>query len=358
MNFPQTERTTLKRLPLRGVYDRELVYAILDEGFICHVGFVADDKPVVIPTGYARVDDCLLIHGSAASRMLRTLKTGVDVCVTVTLLDGLVLARSAFNHSMNYRSVVVFGRATAIEDVDAKLVSLRALSEHMIPGRWDEVRQPTDKELKATTVSRQRICSNIRATRNSALLLTTNKNKFRVWLAFAAIFPATALLLRAEGRLWICACGKLLLWSGGVCSANNSQHFLDPYSFTHVLHGVLFFWLIYWLAPQWRLRSQLFLATVAEAAWEVFENTNFVIERYRTATAALGYNGDTVVNSCGDILCCIAGFLIAQRLGLRRSLLLFAAFELILIVWIHDSLLLEILMLISPLKAIKAWQMC
>lgn len=152
MNFPQTERTTLKRLPLRGVYDRQLVFAILDEGFICHVGFVSDGKPVVIPTGYARVDGRLLIHGSAASRMLRTLKTGIDVCVTVTLLDGLVLARSAFNHSMNYRSVVIFGKATAIEAADEKLAALRALSEHMIPGRWDEVRQPTDKELKATTV--------------------------------------------------------------------------------------------------------------------------------------------------------------------------------------------------------------
>ena len=190
------------------------------------------------------------------------------------------------------------------------------------------------------------------------LLLTANKKKLWSWLAFAAIFPATAVLLRAEGRLWICACGKLLAWSGGICSANNSQHFLDPYSFTHLLHGVLFFWLIYWLAPKWRLTTQLLLATAAEAAWEVFENTNFIIERYRTATAALGYNGDTVVNSFGDILCCIAGFLIAQRLGLRRSLLLFAAFELILIIWIHDSLLLEILMLISPIKVIKAWQMC
>jgi uncharacterized protein len=152
MSFPQTERTTLKRLPKRGVYDRQLVYAILDEGFICHAGFVVDGKPVVIPTGYARVDDQLYIHGSQASRMLRTLKTGIDVCVTVTLIDGLVLARSAFHHSMNYRSVVVFGKATAIEEAEAKLAALRALSEHMIPGRWDEVRQPNVEELKATTV--------------------------------------------------------------------------------------------------------------------------------------------------------------------------------------------------------------
>jgi hypothetical protein len=189
-------------------------------------------------------------------------------------------------------------------------------------------------------------------------LPTANKNKLWLWLALAAIFPATALSLRAEGRLWICACGKLLVWSGKVCSADNSQHFLDPYSFTHLLHGVLFFWLIYWLAPRWSATTQLFLATAAEAAWEVFENTNFIIERYRSTTAALGYNGDTVVNSLGDILCCIAGFLIAQRLGLRRSIILFLVFELILIVWIHDSLLLEILMLIAPVNAIKAWQLC
>ncbi|MFN2498652.1 MAG: pyridoxamine 5'-phosphate oxidase family protein [Pyrinomonadaceae bacterium] len=152
MKFPQTERTTLKRLPKRGVYDLDLVYAILDEGFICHVGFIADGKPVVIPTGYARVDDQLYIHGSQSSRMLRTLKTGIDVCVTVTLIDGLVLARSAFHHSMNYRSVVVFGNATAIEEADRKLAALRALSEHMIPGRWDEVRGPNEQELKTTTV--------------------------------------------------------------------------------------------------------------------------------------------------------------------------------------------------------------
>ncbi len=152
MNFPQTDRTTLKRLPKRGSYDREVVYAILDEGFICHVGFVAAGKPVVIPTGYARLDDRLLVHGSQASRMLRSLRTGIDVCVGITLIDGLVLARSAFHHSMNYRSVVVFGQATAIEETEAKLAALFALSEHMIPGRWDEVRQPNDQELKATTV--------------------------------------------------------------------------------------------------------------------------------------------------------------------------------------------------------------
>lgn len=152
MDFPQTERTTLKRLPKRGVYDRELVYRILDEGFICHVSFVVDSQPFVIPTGYARIDDQLLIHGSQASRMLRTLSSGIDVCVAVTLVDGLVLARSAFHHSVNYRSVVIFGRAAMVEAREAKLAALFAFSEQVIPGRWNDVREPTEQELKATTV--------------------------------------------------------------------------------------------------------------------------------------------------------------------------------------------------------------
>jgi nitroimidazol reductase NimA-like FMN-containing flavoprotein (pyridoxamine 5'-phosphate oxidase superfamily) len=152
MDFPQTERTTLKRLPKRGVYDRELVYGILDEGFICHVSFTIAERPFVIPTGYARSDDQLLIHGSQVSRMLRTLSSGIDVCVAVTLVDGLVLARSAFHHSVNYRSVVIFGRAALVEEREAKLAALFAFSEHVVPGRWNDVREPTDQELKATAV--------------------------------------------------------------------------------------------------------------------------------------------------------------------------------------------------------------
>src|SRR6185295_1583688 len=152
MEFPQTERTTLKRLPKRGVYDRELVYAILDEGFICHVGFAVDGRPFVIPTGYARVEDQLYIHGSQLSRMLRTLSQGIEVCVAVTLVDGLVLARSAFHHSLNYRSVVIFGRASIVEEKEAKLAALFAFSEQVVPGRWNDVRQPTDRELNGTTV--------------------------------------------------------------------------------------------------------------------------------------------------------------------------------------------------------------
>jgi len=152
MEFPKTERTTLKRLPKRGIYDRELVYGILDEGFICHVGFAVDGRTFVIPTGYARVDDRLYIHGSQVSRMLRTLAQVIEVCVTVTLVDGLVLARSAFHHSMNYRSVVIFGSASIVEQREEKLAALFAFSEHVIPGRWDEVRGPSEQEMKATSV--------------------------------------------------------------------------------------------------------------------------------------------------------------------------------------------------------------
>ena len=149
-----TPRTRVVREAERGVYDRETAYRILDEGFLCHVGFVADGQPFVIPTSYGRKDDRLYIHGSAASRMLRQMKDGVPVCVTVTLLDGLVLARSVFNHSMNYRSVVVLGKATPVDDPSEKIEALRLLSEHIIPGRWDNARQPNERELKATSVLR------------------------------------------------------------------------------------------------------------------------------------------------------------------------------------------------------------
>lgn len=149
-----TTRTRVVREPERGVYDRETVYRILDEGFLCHVGFAVEGQPFVIPTSYGRKDASLYIHGSAASRMLRQMKDGVSVCVTVTLLDGLVLARSIFNHSMNYRSVVVLGKATLVDDPEEKLSALRILSEHILPGRWDDVRQPNERELKATSVLR------------------------------------------------------------------------------------------------------------------------------------------------------------------------------------------------------------
>jgi len=147
-----TSKTKVRRLPDRGKYDREIINSILDEALMCHVGFTVDAQPYVIPTGFARIENDLYIHGSAASRMLRNLAKGIDVCVTVTLLDGLVLARSAFHHSMNYRSVVILGKALLVDEVDEKTKALEAFTEHIIPGRWADVRWPTDLELKATSV--------------------------------------------------------------------------------------------------------------------------------------------------------------------------------------------------------------
>jgi hypothetical protein len=150
--FTPTERTQVKRLPKRGAYDRETVFKILDEAFVCHVGFVVDGQPYVIPTNFGRADDTLYLHGSAASRMLRTLSEGIPVCVTVTLVDGLVLARSAFHHSANYRSVVVLGTSRLVNDPAEKMEALRLFTEHIMKGRWDDIRQPTEQELKGTTV--------------------------------------------------------------------------------------------------------------------------------------------------------------------------------------------------------------
>ena len=147
-----TKRTELRRIPDRGSRDWETIHQILDAGFLASVGFCVDGQPFVIPTLYGRDGEKLLLHGSAASRMLRQLETGVPACVTVTLVDGLVLSRSAFDHSMNYRSVVAFGTARKVVDSDQKIKSLRVISEHLIAGRWAEVRGPSDNESKATTV--------------------------------------------------------------------------------------------------------------------------------------------------------------------------------------------------------------
>jgi uncharacterized protein len=149
--IPMTDRTRVRRLAERGQYDRETVHAILDEALICHAGFVVDGSPVVIPTIHWREGDTLYVHGSAASRMLRTLRAGVDACITVTLLDGLVLARSAFHHSMNYRSVVVFGKAREVTG-EEKVRALESLVEHVVRGRSAEVRGPNEKELRQTLV--------------------------------------------------------------------------------------------------------------------------------------------------------------------------------------------------------------
>jgi hypothetical protein len=149
---PPSERTRVKRRAQRGVYDPAVIRGILDEGLVCHLGFTVDGQPFVIPTTYGRVGDTLYVHGSAANRTLRSLRSGIEACVTVTLIDGLVMARSAFHHSMNYRSVVVFGRATEVTDPGEKVEALRAIVEHVVPGRWGEVRGPSEKELQATLV--------------------------------------------------------------------------------------------------------------------------------------------------------------------------------------------------------------
>jgi nitroimidazol reductase NimA-like FMN-containing flavoprotein (pyridoxamine 5'-phosphate oxidase superfamily) len=150
--LPVTARTRLRRLPARGVFDRAAVYAILDEGFVCHVAFAVDGQPYAIPTGYARLGDALYLHGSAASRMVQQLSAGVDVCVTVTLVDGLVLARSAFHHSMNYRSAVVLGRAHLVTDRDEKYAAMQCFTNQVVPGRWPELRPVSEPELKGTAV--------------------------------------------------------------------------------------------------------------------------------------------------------------------------------------------------------------
>src|SRR5712691_274080 len=184
----QTARTTLKRLPQRGAFDRESINQILDEGFICHVGFAVDGQPYVIPTGYARAGDRLFIHGSQASRMLRTVGQGIDVCLTVTLIDALVLARSVFHHSMNYRSVVVFGRAVVIDEREEKLTEIRALSEHMIPGRWDDVREPNERELQLTTVLSLPLVEASAKVRTGPPLDDEEDYKLSVW---AGVIPLT-----------------------------------------------------------------------------------------------------------------------------------------------------------------------
>jgi Protein of unknown function (DUF2585) len=177
------------------------------------------------------------------------------------------------------------------------------------------------------------------------------------WCAAVCVLVLAALQLRLQGRAWLCACGRLLVWTSEAWGANTSQHLLDPYSFTHVLHGIFYCGLLALCLPRVSMAWRFCLAVTIEAGWEVIENTEFVINRYREATAAVGYHGDTIVNSLGDIFSCAIGFWLAARLGLRWSLMLFAAIELVLLVWIRDSLLLEILMLFHPSPAIRAWQL-
>ena len=185
----------------------------------------------------------------------------------------------------------------------------------------------------------------------------SRQNKLWPWLAIFAVVTVTIYRLHNQGRLWWCSCGQIRLWAGDIWSSDNSQHLFDPYSFTHLLHGFVFYWLLAWslprLSPLWRL----WLALSIEAVWEMIENSNSIIQRYRDTTLALGYQGDTIINAMGDLLMCGLGVALARRLGFWRTLMLFILTELVLLVWIRDGLLLNIIMLIYPIEAVKAWQM-
>lgn len=184
----------------------------------------------------------------------------------------------------------------------------------------------------------------------------------RSWLLpvtlLVLLAPLMALALWAQGRMLFCECGTFEIWIGDTCSSNNSQQLFDPYSLTHVLHGVLLFWLVSLVFRNLTFAWQLSIAAILEALWEILENTSFIIDRYRAQTAALGYTGDTIVNSLGDLFCAVIGFVIAYRLGWFRSLIVFLLLELVLLFWIRDSLLLQIVMLVYPINGIKFWQMC
>ncbi len=180
---------------------------------------------------------------------------------------------------------------------------------------------------------------------------------FLPWVTLAAILVLTMIQLRVQGRVWWCACGQWNLWAGDIWSAHNSQHFLDPYSFTHVLHGMAFCGLIFLLRPRMPFAWKLVTACALEAGWEILENSAFIIERYREATISLGYEGDSIINSVADVLCCGAGFLMARKLSLKWSLVVFFVAELVLLFWVRDNLTLNVLMLIYPVESIRTWQM-
>jgi len=186
--YTPTPRTRVVREAERAVYDREIAYQILDEAFLCQVGFNVNGQPFVIPTSFGRSGDNLYIHGSAASRMLRALDQGIPVCVTVTLLDGLVLARSIFNHSMNYRSVVILGTAILVTNPDEKLEALHLLSEHILPGRWQQSRLPNERELKATSVLRLPIEEFSAKVRQGPVVDDADDYSFPTW---AGVIPLT-----------------------------------------------------------------------------------------------------------------------------------------------------------------------
>lgn len=176
-------------------------------------------------------------------------------------------------------------------------------------------------------------------------------------IAFVAIIAVSAIILSLQGRVWWCQAGDLVPWSWDIWTTHNSQHLIDPYAFTHVLHGVLEFWLLGLIFGRVPMAWRFVMAVMIEATWEIAENSSYIIERYRTVTLSLDYFGDSIINSLADIVCCAAGFGLARRLGFLRSLIFFIATEVILILWIRDSLVINIIMLIYPIEGLKAWQM-
>ena len=176
-------------------------------------------------------------------------------------------------------------------------------------------------------------------------------------LAVLAITAAAIFVIRLEGRVWFCDCGQLRFVIARAYSKHTSQHLSDPYTLTHLLHGLIFYWALIWLVPRGSWQTRMVLSTAIEALWEIVENSAFVINRYREATAALGYMGDSVVNACGDILACVIGFALAGRIGLRWSIVLFVAIEIGLLITIRDSLLMNVVMLFFPLESLKQWQL-
>lgn len=176
------------------------------------------------------------------------------------------------------------------------------------------------------------------------------------WAALAGVILLMLVVLHLLGRSWFCTCGELRLWISDPRSLHTSQHLLDPYSFTHLQHGLVFFWMITWLFPKWRFPWQVWLALTLEAGWEILENSPMIINRYRTTTAALGYTGDSILNSLGDLFACWAGFMLARKIGKRSYVELFFAIEAILLITIRDSLLLNVLMLSVDIPWLKAWQ--
>ena len=178
-----------------------------------------------------------------------------------------------------------------------------------------------------------------------------------VAIVVLTMLGVTVALLRLEGRLWWCAAGDWNLWTSDAWGRHNSQHLLDPYSLTHVSHGIVFWWMLAWIARRAPVEWRVIAALAIEAIWEVAENAAWVIERYRAATAAIGYTGDTVANSIGDIAMCAVGILVAARLGWRRAAAMLIVSELLLALWIRDNLILNIVMLIHPVDAIRHWQM-